>query len=353
MLLVFPVVTNADQIVKGPKTTTVSYDEDVPTWTEGDSWTYNVDFTGGVLDLLEFEWTFNNLELSVVEETSSSYKMKVNGIVNGEISVGGSEIIKGTLSDTTITGDATYAKSNIGIKELDVHISGYIQLILRKSFAIDLTLSFNPAYNPIEWPLNVGKQWNIPTSNMEGKLDFTYQGDLIFDDLDVPNVVGGQPVKCTGVEAKTVQAGTFNAYKIESVYEEIEFYYSSTAGNFINLHTVTDEGTVYLDLKSYSYSGGEPGAPNKPSKPSGPNSGKPGTSYEYSSSTTDNEGDQVYYLFDWGDGTDSGWIGPYNSGDECSVSHTWTRRGSYEIKAKTLSYLDARCRLWYYSTYRL
>ena len=33
----------------------------------------------------------------------------------------------------------------------------------------------------------------------------------------------------------------------------------------------------------------------KPSKPSGPTSGKAGTSYSYSSSTTDPDGDQVWY----------------------------------------------------------
>ena len=74
--------------------------------------------------------------------------------------------------------------------------------------------------------------------------------------------------------------------------------------------------------------------PNKPSKPSGPTSGKAGTSYTYSTSTTDPDGDQVYYWFDWGDGTNSGWLGPYNSGQTVSASHTWSERGSYEIKVK-------------------
>ena len=330
-LLIFPVVANAEQNVKEPKTITSSYDEDVPTWAEGDSWTYNVDFTGNALDLFEFEWGFRNLKLSVDQETSSSYKMKINGDVTGEITAG---IVKGTLRDTTITGDATYAKSNIGISELDVHISGDIQLIFSKSFAIDLTLSLNPAYNPIEWPLSVGKQWNLPVSNMEGFLDFTYDGELIFDDLAIPNVLGGQPAKCAGVEAKAVEAGTFDAYKIECIYDEIEFYYASAAGNTINLHAITEDFTLNMDLKEYTYGGGTSGAPNKPNKPSGPTSGKADETFEYSSSTTDNEGDQLYYLFNWGDGTDSGWLGPKNSGEACKASHKWTSQGSFEVKVK-------------------
>jgi len=74
--------------------------------------------------------------------------------------------------------------------------------------------------------------------------------------------------------------------------------------------------------------------PEKPDNPSGPTSGNAGTEYTYSSSTTDPDGDQIYYLFDWGDGSDSRWLGPYNSGKTASASHTWTSQGSYQVKVK-------------------
>ena len=55
--------------------------------------------------------------------------------------------------------------------------------------------------------------------------------------------------------------------------------------------------------------------PNTPSQPSGPASGLPSTSYTYSTSTTDPEGDQVKYGWDWnGDGTVDEWSGLVNSG---------------------------------------
>ena len=73
--------------------------------------------------------------------------------------------------------------------------------------------------------------------------------------------------------------------------------------------------------------------PEKPSKPSGPTSGKAGTSYSYSSSTTDPDGDQVWYKWDWGDET-SGWDGPYDSGDAVDASHIWDEKGDYSIKVK-------------------
>ena len=79
---------------------------------------------------------------------------------------------------------------------------------------------------------------------------------------------------------------------------------------------------------------GENNAPLKPTQPEGESSGKAGTSYTYSSSTTDPDTDRIFYLFDWGDGTESGWIGPYDSGDTIFQSHIWTAQGDYVVKVK-------------------
>ena len=73
--------------------------------------------------------------------------------------------------------------------------------------------------------------------------------------------------------------------------------------------------------------------PNTPSR-SGPSSGKVHTEYPYSSCTTDPEGQQIFYWFDWADGTNSGWLGPYDSGEACTAVHTWTVKGEYAIKVK-------------------
>ena len=75
--------------------------------------------------------------------------------------------------------------------------------------------------------------------------------------------------------------------------------------------------------------------PNIPSTPNGPNEGMHKTSYTYSTSTTDpNSGDQVFYKFDWDDGSTSQWLGPYNSGETISTDHTWNDAGTFDIKVK-------------------
>jgi len=75
-------------------------------------------------------------------------------------------------------------------------------------------------------------------------------------------------------------------------------------------------------------------APIKPVIISGPSEGKYGEECTYAAMTTDPQSDQIYYLWEWGDGTDSGWIGPCNSGIECEASNTWSSRGDYTIKVK-------------------
>jgi hypothetical protein len=68
----------------------------------------------------------------------------------------------------------------------------------------------------------------------------------------------------------------------------------------------------------------------------GPNSGKPGISYTYTFVSTNPEGNDILeYIIDWGDNTEKEIItGPFASGEQITSSHTWTKQGTFEIKAK-------------------
>ena len=74
--------------------------------------------------------------------------------------------------------------------------------------------------------------------------------------------------------------------------------------------------------------------PNRPEKPSGPTRGIPGEEYTFSSIGEDENENQLYYLFDWGDETDSGWIGPVESGQEVTAQKMWDSTGQYSVKVK-------------------
>jgi len=75
-------------------------------------------------------------------------------------------------------------------------------------------------------------------------------------------------------------------------------------------------------------------SPLPPEKPSGQTAGKINVQYNYTTSTTDKQADQIYYWFEWGDGTNSGWIGPYESGITVQASHTWSKKSSFSVKVK-------------------
>ncbi|KYK26896.1 hypothetical protein AYK20_08470 [Thermoplasmatales archaeon SG8-52-1] len=80
--------------------------------------------------------------------------------------------------------------------------------------------------------------------------------------------------------------------------------------------------------------------PETPSIPSGPTLGIVGVEYEYSSKTSDPNGNQIFYKYDWNDGTDSGWIGPYDSGETCVSDHVWNNNGSYKVKVKAKDFFN-------------
>lgn len=74
-------------------------------------------------------------------------------------------------------------------------------------------------------------------------------------------------------------------------------------------------------------------APWLPGQPSGPTVGSIDIEYTYSTSTTDEEKDKIWYRWDWGDGTFIE-LGPYDSGDTCYASHAWTSPNTYAVQVK-------------------
>lgn len=76
--------------------------------------------------------------------------------------------------------------------------------------------------------------------------------------------------------------------------------------------------------------------PNKPTL-TGPSNGVPNEEYTFYAETTDNDGDDIKYWFDWGDGTTTKWL-PENSwvasGITVEAKHTWDKKGTYHVKVK-------------------
>ena len=73
--------------------------------------------------------------------------------------------------------------------------------------------------------------------------------------------------------------------------------------------------------------------PDIPATPNGPQTGIINATYTYTTSTTDPELSQVYYLWSWGD-ENSSWLGPFDSGSPAQATHVWNAAGNYTVKVK-------------------
>jgi hypothetical protein len=63
----------------------------------------------------------------------------------------------------------------------------------------------------------------------------------------------------------------------------------------------------------------------------GVGSGYVGKSYSFTGYTTDPNRDQIFYTFDWGDGSTSQ-TNLVNSGTSARISHTWSQAGTYPVR---------------------
>jgi len=139
-------------------------------------------------------------------------------------------------------------------------------------------------------------------------------------------------------------------FYIDDIYPIAEFGTIDVISDTIteNYYEISDkpEGTYFYRVRGYNsaYEWGDfstiedivvnfTGSPEIPSI-EGPTEGKPGIEYDFLFETTDPENDDVFYYIDWGDGQIEEWIGPYQSGEEISVNHSWEGQGTYVIQAK-------------------
>jgi len=106
----------------------------------------------------------------------------------------------------------------------------------------------------------------------------------------------------------------------------------TTAGNDTVKLTVHDADSVVASDTTYALIQGSDHPPSTPVV-SGP-SGKVNVNYTYFAAASDPDGDALFYWFDWGDGNNTGWLGPINSGSVMQANHSWSRRGSFTVKVK-------------------
>ncbi len=73
----------------------------------------------------------------------------------------------------------------------------------------------------------------------------------------------------------------------------------------------------------------------------GPTNGAVDVEYDFTFLTTDINLDNVFYYIEWGDGNYEEWIGPYASGEEVTVPHSWSSADTFTIVSKAKDEHDA------------
>jgi outer membrane protein assembly factor BamB len=165
-----------------------------------------------------------------------------------------------------------------------------------------------------------------------------------FDSGSGSSIRGSNP--CISADG-TIYFGTFDSGEIIAVNSNgAEKWRRYIGGDIVSAPAIGKDGTVYIgdgtdDGCLHAFGSPDPNAPNTPSI-TGITNGKIRTSYDYTFTAIDPNGDDVFYYISWGDGTSDGWLGPYDSSEEVKVNHTWNKKGTYVIQAQARDINDLK-----------
>lgn len=302
-----------------------------PVWHIGDYWKYDMRFGFEYSIVSMKDAKVENMVIEVTEIRDDRYVLELTSDgLEGEISISGLIPI-GTLKGS-FNGDAEIERKGLGIKSFSMKIKGKVTLgFIPVSVKFDIKMSFDPALNIFDFPLEVGDRWEIDSISkveMHGKVasqSFSYSSEDEFTDSMMCERKG--------------EVNGFISYLISGeIGEPSELWYSDDAGFLSKVNEKVDwsglKATYKLDLISTNYKKEGNRPPYTPNKPVGPTTGEKGIKYAYSSSSTDPDGDQIYYMWDWGDGSRSEWIGPFKSGESVTTTHAWNKEGVYNVRVK-------------------
>jgi hypothetical protein len=283
-------------------------------WLHTNSIDYNEQFDQILLSI----WSFS--EIWVIDHSTTTTEAASH--TGGKSGKGGDLLYRwgnpatyktGTTSDQKLFNqhDATWIDEgcpgagnilifNNGVNRPDGKYSSVDEIIPPVNEQGEYTLTPGTAYGPTAqtWIYTANPPFNFYTSHFSGAERLTNGNTLI----------------CNGVEGK--------------------FFEVTPAGETVWMYTNSYPVLFANNVFKIVYIPPENNPPNTPSSPSGQIKGKIDVEYTYTSSTTDPDEDQIYYLWDWGDSTQSDWLGPNNSGDIIETTHTWADKGTYSVKVK-------------------
>ncbi|UCF12910.1 MAG: PKD domain-containing protein [Thermoplasmatales archaeon] len=206
-----------------------------------------------------------------------------------------------------------------------------------------MSLNLNESYTN----LTVFEVWDMLNDTSNGiqiPIDVRTDGEWKNEHIDTPLPEHPQHYRLDLLQNETWLQEFMTLYE----GEEVILYCKSGYRSFVATNILVDNnftGTIYNmpgGILGWKAAGLPTHGNQPPDAPmiTGPTEGKAGVEYEYTFNATDPDGEDVYYYIDWGDDNYSGWFGPYFSGENVSVNHTWDEMGTYDINAKAKDIYD-------------
>jgi len=119
---------------------------------------------------------------------------------------------------------------------------------------------------------------------------------------------------------------------------DVAHSYESQGAYPIELTVIDNVGNICNDT-TWAFIGRSNNPPNTPII-NGPSNGKKGIEYSYNFSAVDPEGDDIYYYIYWGDMYVPVWIGPFPSGEEITLNHTYIDKTTFILRVKARDCYD-------------
>jgi hypothetical protein len=273
----------------------VFFDDPVPVWNVGNSWTYrinevNIDFEEDN-QTIEINLQIDSLPLEVTDDSGGSYVVSFNTGISGDVYAhiddGGQVFdVDGTLVSSTISGTMEFDQTTLGIAAMTAQINGLLTLDVKHNGTsilpfllpipaqIDMNVVLEQPYTLLHFPMNTSSIWGLPGTNIS--LDGTVQSiwlniinfidtlivmflgeenaiippmyKHLFPVIDIsealeeigmimPMTIPGLPdiFACFGNESVTVTAGTYDAYNISMLGGLGVMFYAPEVKNIIKI----------------------------------------------------------------------------------------------------------------------
>ena len=270
MLLILSGITSA--LPSQQDNSSKSFDDDVPIWDVGDSWTYKVkNFTVDYSDVdikVYIHGTIDDFKWTVASTSGTDYTLDFIGELTADYTIyyntGSNEIyLTGTFKPllTRLDGTLVFTKSSLEFKDVDAQIRGITMAVISPlpfalpiPFKLVVSGNLDSVFPIIDFPIHNGKTWNSPAINIQMQATMGGPLGIISFPFTLSSSFPSWLIGCTDYTSINVQGKTYDAYEIEPILVTLfRLYYAPEVGNLIKIDAALTNGNVHAELVSSTF----------------------------------------------------------------------------------------------------